>query len=280
MALKDLLVVLDQSEDSFPCLDAAAALAALHGSRLTGLFVREWTAAQQQHQKHSELGLASAAAMQASDRRVEEAIEGVALRLRSALAGHGRERGLVTEWSHRDGPASRVVPGLARHFDLCLVRANAPESLAENLVLEAARPIVIVPPMPNFESLGRHIAIAWNGSRAATRALNDALPLIERAERATVLVADGGERTADGMTVPLEHIAEHIRRHTPTVDLVRIGHRPGQSVAEALQHEARQAGASLLVAGAFGHSQLRESILGGVTRGLFDAMKMPVLLSH
>jgi nucleotide-binding universal stress UspA family protein len=279
MALKDILIYLDPSEDSLDDLNLGAELAALHSSHFTALFIRQWSDAQYQRGKHAELGLASAETIQALDREIERSIESTAERLRSALDILGRQRGMTTEWICRNGPAAQVVPSLARYFDLCILGVRTPRFLSETLALETGRPVAILPRTHEQESLGRHIAIAWNASRAATRAVNDALPLIELAQRTSILIVDGAD-SSDDLVSPVERIAEHIRRHAPAVDTIRISLRPGQSIARALQHEARQIGADLLVAGAFGHSKLRESIVGGVTRDLIDEVKMPLFLAH
>lgn len=287
MALTDLLVYVDQTEGSLARLRLAADLAVRHSSHLAALYVRERTPAQLDASKTAELGLASAEAVDSLDRRIEASIDGAADRLRSALEVLARERGLKTEWRCVDGLASVVVPQHARYADLCILGQstltdNDPVeySFAEHMLFVTGRPGLIIPAVGSFETLGRHIVVAWNSSRAATRALNDALPLIERAERTTVLMLDPAEFIDRHGALPGERIVEHLKRHGASVDAVRIENVPRGSIANALQDEARALGADLLVAGAFGHPKLWEKLLGGVTRDLLDRMSLPLLMSH
>jgi len=123
-------------------------------------------------------------------------------------------------------------------------------------------------------------AEAWNSSRPAARAVSDALPLIERSERTTVLTANPAAFMQRHGALPADHMVEHLRRHGATTDLVMLDNVPAGSVADAPQDKARELGADLIVAGAFGHPKLWEKLLGGVTRNLLDRMSMPLLMSH
>src|SRR5580700_923126 len=121
MALKDLLVYVNQTEGADLRLRLAADLASRHGSRLTGLFVREWTPIQEEERSKAEMGLVSAEELDRLLRLTEASISGAAGRLRSTLDALGRERGLTTEWRTVPGPAAVVVPQHARYADLCIL---------------------------------------------------------------------------------------------------------------------------------------------------------------
>ncbi len=287
MALKDLLVYVDQTEDSLVRLRLAVDLAVRNDSRLTAIFVREWNRSQLDLRKAAELGLVSAAGFDSLDRRIETSIDAVAERLRSTLETLARKHGLVAELRCVDGVASVVLPQHARYADLCILGHDQPEgsasvnyTFAEQLLFVTGRPVLFVPPLTSPKTLGRHIVIAWNSSRPSARSLNDATPLIERAERTTVLLinSSGVLRVHGGL--PGEHIAEHLRRHGASTDVVRIDDVPPDSVADRLQAEARALGADLIVAGAFGHPRLWEKLLGGVTYDLLARMTLPIFMSH
>ena len=186
-----------------------------------------------------------------------------------------------------DGVASVVLPQHARYADLCILGHDQPEgpasvnyTFAEQLLFVTGRPVLFVPPLTSPKTLGRHIVVAWNSSRPSARSLNDAVPLIERAELTTVLLinSSGVLRAHGGL--PGEHIAEHLRRHGASTDVVRIDDVPPDSVADRLQAEARALGADLIVAGAFGHPRLWEKLLGGVTYDLLARMTLPIFMSH
>jgi nucleotide-binding universal stress UspA family protein len=287
VALKDLLVYVDQSERAAERLRLAADLARRHESRLTAIFVRELNPAQLHDQSAAELGLGSAQAIGRTNRRILKFIDETAVRLQSVLDELGREHDLEVEWRCVDGIGSILVPQHARFADLCIlgqdvsVAATATGyTFSEQLLFVSGRPVVFVPAQGSFDTLGRRILVAWNSSRASTRAINDALPLIERAELVTVLAVNPEEFAERYGALPPEQIVQHLRRHGASVQGIWLNNIPPGSIADAVQAEARKAGADLIVAGAFGHPRLWEKLMGGVTRDLLARMKLPVLMSY
>jgi nucleotide-binding universal stress UspA family protein len=233
------------------------------------------------------LGLVSGEQLDRLYERIEASINQAAERVRVALDGLGREHGLKVDWSSVDGPASVVMAQHARYSDLCILGRDRPlddgsvdYSLSEELLFVSGRPVLFIPVDRTLKTLGRNIAVAWNASRPAARAVNDALPLIERSDRTTVLTVNPTAFMAPHGVPPAEQMVEHFRRHGASADLVRLGDVPPRSIAEMLQTKARELGADLLVAGAFGHPKLWETLLGGVTRDLLDHMQLPIFMSH
>lgn len=287
MALKDLLVYLDQTEVSLERLRLAADLAVRHDSHLTALYAREWSRAQLDRRKAAELGLVSARGLSSLDHDVETEIAAAAERMRAMLTELGRVRGLRAELLGVDGDAATVVPQYARYSDLCILGQDVPDgpasvnyTFSEQLLFLTGRPVLFVPGSRAFTSLGRHIAVAWNSSRPAARSLNDALPLIERAERTTVIMINPSGFIDAHEGPPGERVTDHLRRHGATIEAVRIEEVPHSDIAGRLQREAETLGADLLVAGAFGHPRLWEKMLGGVTHELIAKMSLPILMSH
>jgi nucleotide-binding universal stress UspA family protein len=287
MALKDLLVYVDQAADSLDRLRLAADLAIRNDSHLTALYAREWSRAQLDRRKSAELGLVSARGLSSLDEDIEAEIAAAADRLRAILTELSRVRGLRAELLGVDGDAASVVPQYARYFDLCILGQGVPDgpasvgyTFSEQLLFLIGRPVLFVPGNRAFGSLGRHIAVAWNSSRPAARSLNDALPLIERAERTTVIMINPSGFIDAHEGPPSEHMIDHLRRHGATVEAVRIEEVAHGDIAGRLQREAQTRGADLLVAGAFGHPRLWEKMLGGVTHDLLANMNLPVLMSY
>jgi nucleotide-binding universal stress UspA family protein len=287
MALKDLLVYVDQSEHASERLRLAADLASRHQSRLTALYVRELNPAQLHEQRVAELGQGSSQAISRTNRRIRKSIDEAAARLRAALAEIERRYGLEVEWRCLDGVSSTLVPQHARFADLCILSQDVATSanatgytFSEQLLFMAGRPVVFIPAHGSFATLGRHILVAWNSSRASTRAVNDALPLIERAEQVTLLAVNPKEFAQRYGALPPEQMVEHLRRHGASVQGVWRDSVPSGSIADTVQAEAHKAGADLMVAGAFGHPRLWEKVMGGVTRDLLDRMKLPLLMSY
>ncbi len=288
MALRDLLVYVDQSEGASVRLRLAADLARRHESRLTALFVREFTSAQLYEQGTAELGLASAEGMDRTNWHIHQSINDTEQRLRAALETVKQEYGLKTEWRSLDGVASTVVPQHARYADLCILGQWAPVdttavgyTFGEQLLFVIGRPVLFVPALGSFDTLGRHILVAWNSSRPSTRSLNDALPLIERAEQTTVVTLNPTEFIDRHGALPADRMVEHLSRHTTaSVQGIQLFKVPAASIADALQAEAHKIGADVIVAGAYGHPMLWEKLLGGVTHDLLARMSLPVMMSH
>jgi len=287
MALKDLLVYVDQTENSSVRLRLAADLAVRHASHLTALYVREWNREQLDLRKAAELGLVSASGLRDLDQRVEATIGTSVDRQRSTLAELASARGLQAELLAIDGVAAVAVPQYARYADLCILGRDEPEgpasvnyTFSEQLLFVSGRPVLFVPSQGTFTTLGRHVAIAWNSSRPAARALSDALPLIERAECTTILMINPSGFIESHPGPPGEQMVEHLARHGAKVNAVRAENVPRQEIADRLQSEAQARGADLIVAGAFGHPRLWEKMLGGVTHDLIARMRLPVFMSH
>jgi nucleotide-binding universal stress UspA family protein len=149
----------------------------------------------------------------------------------------------------------------------------------DDLLIDIGRPVLVVPYAGVFGEVGRRVLIAWDGTREANRALHDALPLMGNAEEVTVVHIGRRETDLDADRRALDQIARHLARHG-------IAARPEESprgdipVPDILLSRAADLGADMIVAGAYHHSHLRESLLGGVSRGLLEHMTVPVLMSH
>ena len=180
------------------------------------------------------------------------------------------------EW----GAAPADVATEARYFDLSLLpwsdKTALAQEVAEAVVFGSGRPAILVPPSTRISSL-EHIAIAWDGSRVAARALGDALPLLAEGGLISVLTVRD-EKPLRGPDLA-EDLASALARRGFNAKAVEtaLGKR---TIAEALQDTALSAGAQLLAMGGFGHSRVRDFVLGGATRGIMTRLQVPVLLSH
>jgi nucleotide-binding universal stress UspA family protein len=168
----------------------------------------------------------------------------------------------------------------ARSFDVVLLPWSkdsvSVRDFAQAIVFEAGRPSILVPPGTTASPI-RHVAIAWDASRLAARALADVLPLLSDDCQITVLTVE------DDKTLPGKGLAEalavslHRRGYKTTAQAVTLDKR---KIAVALQEAALSAGAQMLAMGGFGHSRIRDFVLGSATTGVFDDLRLPVLLSH
>lgn len=287
MALKDVLVHLDQSVNAFERLRLAADLARRHQSRLTALYVRELNPLQRHEQSIAELGQGSSEAISQTNRHIQKSINAAIERLLSAIEEMKREYEIEIEWRCLDGVGSTLVPQHARFADLSIVSQDVSAAatatgytFSEELLFVAGRPVIFVPSHGSFKTLGKHILVAWNSSRAATRSVNDALPLIERAQQVTVLAVNQAEFTRRYGALPPENMVDHLSRHGAEVKGVWLNDVSTALIADAVQAEAHKMGADLIVAGAFGHPRLWEKLMGGVTRDLLARMSLPLLMSY
>ncbi len=119
--------------------------------------------------------------------------------------------------------------------------------------------------------------VCWDSSRPAARAVADAMPLLERAKRVEVAIVTSGSGKYD--EIEGVDMGQHLARHGLNVEVNRIA-RGNVDVADALLSHAADSSADFIVMGGYGHSRLREFVLGGVTRSIFRSMTVPALMSH
>jgi nucleotide-binding universal stress UspA family protein len=171
----------------------------------------------------------------------------------------------------------------ARRFDLTILPQADPEGdgsdevMIEAALLGSGRPIVIVPHFRQDAVKFDRILVCWDGSHNAARAIADAMPFLTRAKQVEVVTVATGEKADDGM--PGLYIAHHLSRHGVNVELRNVVAH-GQEVSLRIRSHAAQQSADLIVMGGYGHSRLRESILGGATRDILESTVVPTLMSH
>src|SRR6185369_14529534 len=172
---------------------------------------------------------------------------------------------------------------IARRFDIAVVgQARQEQGASEELTIEGAlfgsgRPLIVVPHTHKQGLKLDRIIICWDGSRPAARAIADSLPFLQRAKSVEIVVVTG-ERDKSG-EITGTNMKRHLARHGITVEIKRIG-ADNADVQSAILKHAAATRADFIVMGGYGHSRLREFILGGVTRSILKSMQVPVLMSH
>lgn len=171
---------------------------------------------------------------------------------------------------------------IARRFDLAVVGQAEPETkMVEENIIEAALfdsggPVIIVPYIQRAPLRLDHIMVCWDGSRAAARAIRDAIPFLRRAGRIEVVnVTNEGKQDQ----IESADLGAHLARHELNAVIKRIPLGDVDVAAVLLSHAADE-GVDFIVMGGYGHSRLREFVLGGVTRSMLRTMTVPVLMSH
>jgi nucleotide-binding universal stress UspA family protein len=258
MAYKDILVYLDPTGDAENRLRLAVAMARAHGARLIGVdassddaFVGSW-----------------------GDRALhvgpdfEEAVK------EAGVAGQ-----LV-------GVEPEGLPGAGQIHCVDLIIASRPEGEARALIrseipdaalLAAGAPMLILPHDWRPGPVGDNIVIAWNASREATRAVHDAMPLLLKAKKVTIFAFSA---RASALRSASDELADHLQHHGVVAQISDWTDTGDISALEALFASLDTQDADLIVAGAFGHSRLFESLFGGVSLDLMRQPTVPVLMSH
>ena len=180
------------------------------------------------------------------------------------------------------GGAATLFAQIARRFDISVVgQAQREQGATDELIIEGAlfesgRPVIVVPYIQKSGLTLERVLVCWDGGRTAARAVADAMPFLTRA-KAVDLVIVTEERKNDEVTGV--RMSEHLARHGATVTVKRIA-KGDLSVQDAILSYAADSSADFMVMGGYGHSRLREFILGGVTRSILNSMTIPVLMSH
>lgn len=276
-ALGEIVVFLDGQSDAAGILKFAGGLAKEHGARLIGVFVQPEPAVAQEETFARGKGIGEVVEAQRSK------VERIEAEYRALFEKVVRGHELRSEWrslSH----FNTEVGVHAYYADLVVIgrpkaeaKTGAFPGLAESLVLSSGRPILLFPPRGTVSEI-RRIVVAWNTTRESVRAAADALPLLTRAEAVEVLVADHERHPRHGQE-PGADIARHLVRHGARVEVRRVS-SGGQDIGGLLLSQAGSFRADLLVMGAYGHSQVREWVFGGVTRTVLYQATIPVLMSR
>ena len=212
--------------------------------------------------------------------REAERAEQIEELFRSELRAHG----LGGEWHLLTPGEAAVFIELAKSFDLTILGQLSPEIRStgfrpDEVVIATGRPVLVVPYAGTFDTVGRRALLAWDGTREAARAVNDALPLLENAEAVTVTFIGARETALEEHRPSMERMVHHLQRHgipARAEDTLQGDLR----ISDVLLSRAADLAVDLLVAGAYHHSQLREALVGGVSRELLYHMTVPVLMSH
>ena len=278
MAYRSLLVHIDDTKANTKHLEAAIVLAQAHGAHLTGIY-----AAIEPSLPGNILAEVPARLLDGLQKQAAERVTAA----EAAFTEVVERAGLSSDFRVVHCTSSRVAEVIAlhaRYADLVILGQPEPRDngevdaeMPEDVVLGAGRPALVIPYIGAGKQIGKKILIAWDGGREAARAINDALPLLEKAESVAVLVINpsrGGHGEQPGADIAL-----HLARHGITVEAQHIEVRD-ISTGNALLSRLADEDVDLLVMGAYGHSRLRQMVLGGVTREMFQQMTVPVLMSH
>jgi nucleotide-binding universal stress UspA family protein len=202
------------------------------------------------------------------------------------LAAHAfgsAQSGVSATFRCVEGDPVRDITTAARFDDLVVVArasSNAPFSTDQiaNILVGCGRPMLLVP-QKEHDAIGSVVAIAWKEKAEAARAITAAMPLLRRAKKVLVLSVEEHGSEAAACTASAEHLASQLARYGMDVQASALVANPNAG-AETLVRHAKEAGANLIVSGAYSHSRVRELVFGGFTRSLLSACDVPVMLLH
>jgi nucleotide-binding universal stress UspA family protein len=275
--IKDLIVNLKVGSDRDPAADYAVSIAAAFEARIAGVAF-----AYDPVVPPSVMGGIPGDFIDAQ--RAESAKSA-----RSAIArfeAMAKRNGLSAETHELNATlagAADIFSRMARRFDLAVIGQQTPEAPApEEFIIEGAlfgsgRPAVIVPYIQKDPFKLDRTVVCWDGGRTAARAIGDAMPLLSRAKLVELLIVATGRAKSDEL--PGADMAEHLAHHGLKVELKRLVAADVDVPNVVLSYVADNS-ADFIVMGGYGHSRLREFILGGATRGILTSMTVPVMMSH
>lgn len=276
MPYKTVLVHLDTTDRCAVRVDLAVDLARKHGARLHGCFAQTDPALSMIDPLH-----------RASD-SLKQAFE----TLKADVAAKAEAAGVEARFSMSPLVASSNIihyfVRAARHADVAVMgqfdrdsgRSVVPEDMVEQVVLNAGRPVLVVPYAGDFHKYGDHVMVAWNAGREAARAMTDGLPLLQQSRQTTILIVHGkGNAETDSPGYDREEVQRFLAGHGVTGEL-KTATAEQIGVVDMLLNRASDDGATLLVMGAHGHYGFPHILRGGVTREMLRHMTVPVLLSH
>ncbi len=279
MTYKSILVHVDETARCAARLDAAFGLARAFDAHVTALALTPDVSVPASVEVSYGPELAAA-----HERAARDTLDPV----KTGFAQRAQRAGVTsTEWREARGDAVAAAALHARYADLLIVgqpdprdaRSQPVRGFLEHLILNAGRPVLVIPYAGKFDGIGSKVLVAWNASRESTRAVTDAIPLLERAKSVAVVVIDPQDAAGLHGDAPGADISLYLARHG-----VKAEAHPTRSgkvdIGDVLLSRAADMGADLIVMGAWGHSRVRELILGGATRSLLEQMTVPVLLSH
>lgn len=287
MSYRNILVYVDNSPRAAARVEFALALAEQYEAHLTGLFVASppYITVAEPYMAAGAIAASSEIYYGVRDLIERNAKEACAIFEQAAARYQHRKE--YIEWRQQSGLTAEVLCLNARYHDLVVIGQHDSSAPVDGLrpdfpqavVLGCGRPVIVIPYVGDFPAVGKHVMVAWNASREATRALTDALPILRRAQKVTVLTISPEISDAAHGEVPGADIAQYLARHDVKVEVAQVS-AFSRDLGEVLLSTIADHDVDLLVMGLYGHSRLRELVMGGASRTMLAAMTVPVLMSH
>lgn len=281
MAYKTIVVHVNESHHGAERIQLASAIAVQHGAHLIGLA----TTPMPQFFYMAGIDAAASGALSTYLTFMKEG----ALTALAAFEGFAEQAGVATfEQRLVEDDTATALCLQGRYADLLVIGQSDPdEALAAQdsdmpdiVLTHASCPILIVPFAGRFDTVGQRVVVAWNGSVEAARAIAASLPMLGGASVVQAVVFNVDSDPLLHSEQPGADLAAFLARHDVKVDVTQQSVGEGLDIGDALLSFLSDFNADLLIMGGFGHSRLREMVLGGVTRTMLESMTVPVLMAH
>lgn len=272
MTFKDIVVHQGEDAHADRRLKASMEIAKQFNARLTGVYVLSYPAIPGFVQTELPREI-----IEGRNKEIRAAGEA----MRAAFDAAAAAEDIAAEFRLMEGDTADAVTLCGRYSDLLVVGQSDPDhpsptdGLAEELLMASGRPILVVPYTGNQDQIGRRVMVAWRATREATRAVHDAMPILQQAKEVIVYSVNPEDRDHIAGADICTHLARHGVNATPRHIVA-----PDMGVGDSLLSAVADNGIDLLVMGGYGHSRLRELAFGGDTREILQTMTCPVMMSH
>lgn len=282
MSLKDIVVFLDPSPAGEARLRLATRIARDQAAYLSAVFMRHHQAVDAAPAGIMRRGVVTQLLPRAAGKPGKET---TADQTEQRMREYVRWFGANGDWHDAGQAGSARLIALTRTADLIILGQTSrdvrpgPPWRPDEILVGCGRPVLMVPYAGTFTELGRRVLVAWDGSREASRALNDSLPIIRGATAVTVMSIRTRDRDLQRDREVTQRVVRHLARHKIPA---RVDHplRSNTTISDMLLSASMDLSADLIVAGAYHHSPLRQAVIGGVSRELLQHMTVPILMSH
>ena len=279
MAIKDLLVAYDGNDPSIRAVRFAAQMAEKYGATITGLHVYR----QEKYESHIRRWIPPEVLknMHEAEMTVEKSIED-SFNQEIKATGFGGK----TSWITSEGSPNVLMPRYVRYFDMLIVgqfsgvdQPGTGTLSPEELLTRAGKPIIVVPASYEPQPFKEEAAIAWDGSRAAARALTDAMQILETKSRLDVIRLIASDEDEAKRVLPEHDLIAHLEAHGINANLVQLK-APKSAAGEAILGHCQEAKPDVLVMGAYGRGKFGTLLFGSTAQYVLKNMTLPVMMSH
>ena len=279
MSIKNILVAYNGTPSSDAAVGMALMMGRKYDAHVTGILAHGVP----QFVMSSSFWVPASTSQQIAEiagRMKAEVYDTIAARFREVTAGSGRAD--KVHWIDLPAAPDRAIVEVARCFDITLMGEYMSVPGEEQVVLhpdivalQSGRPVLVTPKDYKVAALKEHAVLAWDGKRAAARAMADAMQILETKTLVTILTV-GEDTPRDG--IEGADISAHLARHGIAAEWARLPHTG--SIGATIADYCRDRDAGLLVMGAYEHSKFSEDLIGGVTNDVFKSIAIAVLMSH